>query len=293
MASAKDTSDNVLTLPTTITIYGSYTIIPLYSNDSELSQYPSLAPRAFTPGTKAIIYMKTEQLKLKVYGSLTIRNLIFDGTENIELYNSPSPNLDRCLTERIFCCVPGQLFEEVACSSPGKYADPLTDPLFTVYPNPDSSNAIFVMDSCKIHNFRAGAQTSWVIVNEPYEKVLIENSVFEKNYFPTGVFYANTGSPDDAVTIRNVNLTNYNYENFMTSYFTYQGALVTTLNDNRFQTIIENVLFDTQYIISNQFSIMLNNGGNLKISNCRFSNLILAPGELTNGIINAPWDSII
>ncbi len=152
-ASELNSQGNLISLTAALTLSGNYFLLPLFSDNPIIGGNSTLLGLSYTQGEYATVYLKNEGLTLSFQGSLGISNIILNGVEDIEKYNSASTNLTTCLQTRILCCENGQLFPNVKCLNQGGTMAPSLN-AFIQMNDGTTSKPSLVIQNCGFNNLR-------------------------------------------------------------------------------------------------------------------------------------------
>ena len=252
--------------------------------------------------TKITIFLKTEIFNVKVFKSLNIFNIIFDGSESISYYNlinsfSLNTNTKNCIYSKSKCCDNpystgiSNIYSDVYCFIQNMSIQNISLPsqglFYALYDSINNDIPSIHLKNSEFNKISLFNTPSLFVYDQTVSQVLVELSIFSNNFFIQGtiadnygaIFNCSASSIPLPYCYRNITITDSIFQNYNTyRYFNNIPNFLQNSNSlSEGYVIISNNSAATAYSVGMTAFYYLNppiSPTNLLVKNSIFSSIL-------------------
>ena len=264
-------SDVAETIDQIFSLNREITIRALYCDDLEVINN-EVNPEACIDHSRHVkVVLKNQLTTWLIQNKLTVKNIDFDGIEDIAQYNS-DPSVGDCIYYRKKCCNQGSstsVYPPLLCSVNSKVLNnsQFTNGFFVL----NQSQGVLEIENCLFQNIVFSQKSSWITVLQG-QSLVIRDTLIENDFFPYGFISGNISSVElsnfemDNITFANSNPYKWNFSRDLT----FRGTLINIRGFSTHTTLLLSDMITENHDLINPESIFFC-GANCVIESTNFT----------------------
>jgi len=212
------------TVPSTNFQLRNIVIRPLFCDDAAIGTFPALASNCTESGERVTVYFKTTNFTISILNSLQVENVIFDGIEDIQVWNPTNTRVQECLENRQRCCdqvsLTSSLISSLFCAKTGDYSSLNLTPRQGVFVLSEAGGSTQIrtlsFSNVAIQNFVSPQAISLIQTGANNFKLTFTKVTVDNVYFGSGLIAHSEdqeATNSSTISLSDITFSNYNYWN--------------------------------------------------------------------------------